>query len=239
MEPAPHILVVDDDRETRELLARFLGQHGCKVLGAAEGREMRQALRSWRVDLVVLDLMLPGDDGLVLCRELRAHSQLPVIMLTAVGEEVDRIIGLEVGADDYLPKPFNPRELLARIRAVLRRTREADAAPAAARGDAACFAGWRLELGARRLLAPEGHEVPLTSGELQLLRVFVERPQRTLSRDQILDLTRGREAVPFDRSVDVQVSRLRRKLERNPSHPELIKTVRADGYVFTAVVERR
>jgi two-component system OmpR family response regulator len=183
--------------------------------------------------------MLPGEDGLSLCRRLRAESDLPVIMLTAMREDIDRIVGLEIGADDYLPKPFNPRELLARIRAVLRRagavtSRGAPSGP----GPALRFAGWRLEPGCRRLVGPDGHEADLTGGEFDLLLAFAERPGRVLSRDQLVDLTRGREAVPFDRSVDSQISRLRRKIESDPSRPALIKTVRSGGYVFTPVVER-
>jgi two-component system OmpR family response regulator len=236
MDTSSHILVVDDDREIRDLVAKFLTRHGCRVTTVADGKEMRRALADRRIDLVVLDLMLPGEDGLSLCRRLRAESDLPVIMLTAMREDIDRILGLELGADDYLPKPFNPRELLARIRAVLRRT-----GAVTPRGEASAslrFAGWRLEPGGRRLVGPDGREAELTGGEFDLLLAFAERPGRVLSRDQLLDLTRGRETAPFDRSVDSQVSRLRRKLEPNPSRPTLIKTVRSGGYVFTPVVER-
>jgi two-component system OmpR family response regulator len=236
METSPHILVVDDDREIRDLVAKFLTRHGCRVTAVADGKEMRRALADRRIDLVVLDLMLPGEDGLSLCRRLRAESDLPVIMLTAMREDIDRIIGLELGADDYLPKPFNPRELLARIRAVLRRT-----GAVTPRGEANAslrFAGWRLEPGGRRLVAPDGREAELTGGEFDLLLAFAERPGRVLSRDQLLDLTHRRETAPFDRSIDSQVSRLRRKIEPNPSRPALIKTVRSGGYVFTPVVER-
>ena len=237
---SPHILIVDDDREIRDLLARFLAKHGYRVEVAADGRAMRKALEEWRIDLVVLDLMLPGEDGLVLCRRLRAESNIPVIMLTAMGEDIDRIVGLEIGADDYVPKPFNPRELLARIKAVLRRAGETPAAAGAAQrdGSALGFAGWRLEPAARRLTAPDGAGVELTAGEFELLVALVEHPQRVMSREQLLDLTRGREAAPFDRSIDVQVSRLRRKIETDPSKPEMIKTVRNGGYVFTTAVER-
>jgi two-component system OmpR family response regulator len=198
----PHLLVVDDDREIRDLL----------------------------------DLMLPGDDGLTLCRKLRADSGVPVLMLTAKGEEVDRIVGLEVGADDYLPKPFNPRELLARVRAILRRAGEGPAPHA--KGPAYRFAGFALEPAARRLTGADGNEVVLTAGEYDLLLALVERAGRVLSRDQILDLTRGRSAGPFDRGVDIQISRLRHKIEANPDDPALIKTVRGGGYVFAAPVER-
>ncbi len=238
MEPMPQILVVDDDREIRDLLARFLARHGFRVETAADGRGLRAVLRDRRVDLVVLDLMLPGEDGLMLCRELRAGSDLPVIMLTAMGEEIDRIVGLEVGADDYVAKPFNPRELLARIRAVLRRTGAVSRTQGGEAKPVLRFAGWQLDPGARTLVDPEGRPVELTSGEFDLLLAFAERPQRVLSRDQLLDLTRGRDAAPFDRSIDVQVSRLRRKIESDPTRPELIKTVRSGGYVFTPAVER-
>ena len=235
---SPHILIVDDDREIRDLLARFLAKHGYRVEVAADGRAMRKALAEWRIDLVVLDLMMPGEDGLVLCRRLRAESSVPVIMLTAMGEDIDRIVGLEIGADDYVPKPFNPRELLARIKAVLRRAGGAPAArPAERDGSALAFAGWRLDHSARRLTAPDGAGVELTAGEFELLVALVEHPQRVMGREQLLDLTRGREAAPFDRSIDVQVSRLRRKIETDPSKPELIKTVRNGGYVFAAAVE--
>jgi len=233
MDATPHLLIVDDDREIRDLLGRFLKGHGFRVTAAADGRAMFEALGDGRFDLVVLDLMLPGEDGLSLCRRLRAESDLPVIMLTAMGEETDRIVGLEVGADDYLAKPFNPRELLARVRAVLRRagsTGRAGEMP----GDAITFDGWRLDLSRRELRRPDGALVPLTAGEFDLLVVLAERPGRVLSREQLLDLTRGREAQPFDRSVDVQLSRLRRKIEADPREPAIIKTVRGGGYVFAA-----
>ena len=239
MENQPQILVVDDDREIRDLLARFLVRHGFRVETAADGKAMWAVLRDRRIDLVVLDLMMPGDDGLTLCRELRGKSDMPVIMLTAMGEDIDRIIGLEVGADDYVAKPFNPRELLARIRAVMRR---AGAVPRAGEGEAPAsvlsFAGWSLDTGGRTLTGTDGQPVELTSGEFDLLLALAERPQRVLSREQLLDLTRGRESSPFDRSIDVQVSRLRRKIEPDPARPELIKTVRSGGYMFTPVVER-
>jgi len=238
MERKPQLLVVDDDREIRDLLAGFLAKHGFRVLTAGDGKEMRRAVADRRIDLVVLDLMLPGEDGLALCRELRTRSDLPVIMLTAMREEIDRIVGLEVGADDYLAKPFNPRELLARIRAVLRRThieaRIRETRPAGVLR----FAGWSLDPLGRRLTASDGREVELTGGEFDLLTVFAERPGHVLSREHLLDLTRGREATAFDRSIDSQVSRLRRKLEPDPARPSLIKTVRSSGYVFTPTVER-
>ena len=239
MEESPHILVVDDDKEIRELLARFLAKHGLRVTTANGGAEMRAALADWRIDLVVLDIMMPGEDGLTLCRELRAASSMPVIMLTAMGEEVDRIVGLEMGADDYLAKPFNPRELLARIKAVLRRAegtpaQAADTAP----GTTLEFSGWRLDLDRRELRGADGVMVPLSGGEFALLAAFATHAGRVLSRDQLLDLARGRDAQPFDRSIDVQVSRLRRKIEPDPKQPALIKTVRGGGYMFTPDVAR-
>jgi two-component system OmpR family response regulator len=234
MSDAPHLLVVDDDREIRDLLQRFLTRHGYRVDVAADGRAMQRLLDHGRFDLVVLDLMLPGEDGLAVCRRLRATTRLPIIMLTALAEETDRIIGLELGADDYLTKPFNPRELLARIRAVLRRVETAE--PRA--GIVWRFAGFRLDPARRELHDPGGAVVPLTAGEHELLLALVARPQRVLSRDQLLDLTKGRAAQPFDRSIDVQLSRLRRKIERDPKAPELIKTVRGGGYVLAVPVSR-
>jgi two-component system OmpR family response regulator len=237
MEPVPHILVVDDHREVRDLVARALTQEGFRVSTAADGRAMRKLLADSRIDLVLLDLMLPGEDGLSLCRGLRAQSDIPIIMLTAKGEEVDRVIGLEMGADDYLPKPFGSRELVARIRAVLRRSH--DRPPPAGPAKAAAsyrFDRWTLETGARTLLREDGVTVPLSTGEYELLLVLAERPQRVLTRDQLLDLTRGRNATAFDRSIDTQVSRLRRKIERDPAQPELIKTVWGGGYIFTPSV---
>jgi two-component system, OmpR family, response regulator len=239
MAKTPHILVVDDDREIRSLVAQLLRKHGFRVTDAADGREMMQVIENGRFDLVVLDLMLPGEDGLSLCRRVRATSSMPIIMLTAMGEETDRIVGLEMGADDYLPKPFNPRELLARIRAVLRRAGGEVPEPTAEdAGSLRVFEGWSLDTAKRELRAPDGTLVPLTAGEYDLLAAIVERPGRVLSRDQLLDLTRGRDAVPFDRSVDVQISRLRRKLETDPKEPQIIKTVRGGGYVFTCEVSR-
>jgi two-component system, OmpR family, response regulator len=236
MERTPQLLVVDDDREIRNLLAGFLTKHGFRVLTAGDGKEMRQVLDDCRTDLVVLDLMLPGEDGLVLCRELRARSELPVIMLTAMAEEIDRIVGLEIGADDYLSKPFSPRELLARIKAVLRRAHGESPALDAESAGILRFAGWGLDQVGRRVTSPDGREVELTAGEFDLLAAFAARPGRVLSREQLLDLARGREAKAFDRSIDSLISRLRRKLELDATRPTLIKTVRSGGYVFTATV---
>jgi two-component system OmpR family response regulator len=236
MPPEPHVLIVDDDREIRDLIARFLEKHGLRVSVAADGRAMGRVLADRGIDLIVLDVMLPGEDGLSLCRRLRAVSDVPVIMLTAMGEEIDRILGLEMGADDYLAKPFNPRELLARIKAVLRRTQAAGSPGHPADGGRVLtFAGYRLDLAQRSLTAADGVLVPLSTGEFDLLAAFAQHPNRVLSRDQLLDLARGRDAQPFDRAIDVQVSRLRRKIG-GPA--DLIKTVRGAGYMFTADVSR-
>jgi two-component system, OmpR family, response regulator len=234
---SPHILIVDDDRELRQLLTAFLTRHAFRVDAAADGRAMHKLLEAARFDLIVLDLMLPGEDGLALCRRLRSTSTIPIIMLTALAEEIDRIVGLEMGADDYLIKPFNPRELLARIKAVLRRTGNASDLFRTA-GNTLAFEGWRIDLAKRELYSPEGVLMPLTGGEFDLLVAFAERPQRILNRDQLLDLTRGRAATAFDRSIDVQLSRLRRKIETDPNQPALIKTVRGGGYVFQPRVVR-
>jgi len=240
-EKSPHILIVDDDREIRELLSRFLDKHGFRCSTAADGRDMRRQLGDAKIDLVVLDVMLPGETGLQLCAQLRAEKQsgiarIPIIMLTAAGEETDRIIGLEMGADDYLSKPFSPRELLARIRAVLRRA-GGQVPVADATGQALLFDGWRIDLNGRRVIGPKG-DVDLSTGEFDLLVALAERPHRVLSRDQLLDLTKGRSAQPFDRSVDVQIGRLRRKIELDPAQPKFITTVRGGGYMFAAKVAR-
>jgi len=235
MTDSPHILVVEDDRDISRLVGRYLRENDCRVSFAADGREMDEQILSRRIDLVVLDVMLPREDGLSLCRRLRARSQLPVLMLTAKGGELDRIIGIEMGADDYLPKPFNPRELLARIRAVLRRTARTPGEPSA---KLMMFRGWRLNAVARSLIDPRGVEVALTSAEFDLLQALCERAGRVLSREQLLDLTQGRSPGAFERSVDILVSRIRRKIETDPHRPELIKTVRSGGYIFTPEVER-
>lgn len=235
-ESSGHILVVDDDREIRDLLSRFLSKYGYRVTAACDGKEMRRALADWNIDLIVLDLMLPGEDGLSLCRDLRARSQIPVIMLTMKGEEADRILGLEMGADDYLPKPFNPRELIARIKAVRRRSAGIVTTSTGNAGALLRFAGWKLDRGFRRLESPGGLVVDLSTGEFDLLVAFAEHPQKVLTRDQLLDLTQGRAEAAFDRSIDMQVSRLRRKVEADHNEPELIKTVRGGGYVLAAEV---
>ena len=233
----PNILVVEDDRETRTLIAKYLRTNACNVATAADGREMTRAMTDHRVDLLILDVMLPGEDGLSLCRKVRAESQVPIIMLTARGEDVDRIVGLEMGADDYMPKPFNPRELLARINAVLRRQQAARNASTIEGASALSFQGWHIDLRLRELRNPEGARVAMTSAEFDLLRTFCERPGRVLSRDSLLDLTQGRNAGSFERSIDVLVSRIRRKIEPDPQEATLIKTVRSGGYVFTPRVE--
>lgn len=237
MDREPHVLVVDDDREIRHLISRFLRNNGFRVDAVADGRMMQDVLAQWKIDLLILDRVLPGEDGISLCRAVRTKSRLPIIMLTLLGSEHDRIRGLEAGADDYIVKPFSPDELLARIRAVLRRVNELPLQSELQRATRLRFAGWTLDRTRRHLCSPDGTAVTLTDGEFELLVAFVEHPQVVLSRDQLLDLARGRAAVPFDRSIDMQVGRLRKKIERNPEDPELIKAIRARGYVFTPSVE--
>lgn len=232
----PRILMVDDDPGIRDVVSDFLGKHGYAVETAGDSREMEMVLERGPVDLIVLDVMLPGEDGLAICRRLAVGDAPPIIMLSAMGEDTDRIVGLELGADDYLSKPCNPRELLARVRAVLRRA-EQRSQPAS--GAAGCeFAGWRLDLVRRELRSPEGVVVNLSSGEFSLLRAFVERPQRVLTRDQLLDFARGPDSDAFDRAIDVQISRLRRKLDDGGNGQDLIRTIRNEGYMFTAKVRR-
>jgi two-component system OmpR family response regulator len=237
MDNRPHILVVDDDREIRELLGKFLERQGLRVSLARDAREARKLWPLARYSLVVLDVMMPGESGLDLARWLRGQSKVPIVMLTAMGEETDRIVGLELGADDYMAKPFNPRELLARIRAVLRRTEGPDAPPEGPEHSLR-FAGWMLDPARRRLLNPEGAEVPLTGGEYELLTTLLERPNRVLTRDMLMDLLHNRQPGPFDRAIDVAISRLRRKLEDDGRNPAMIKTVRGGGYVLATTVER-
>ncbi|MFS8038914.1 response regulator [Xanthobacter sp. AM11] len=236
MLPEYHILIVDDDVELRRLAGKFLRENGLKVSSAQDAREMREALAAETVDLVILDIMLPGTTGLDLCRELRRGSDIPIIMLTARGSDVDRIVGLEVGADDYLAKPFNPRELLARIHAVLRRVRSTGTG-ARTGGPLLRFSGWVLDTRRRELTNPDGAVVDLSTGEYDLLLTFLEHPQRVLTRDQLLDSAKNRTATGFDRAIDIQVSRLRKKIER-PDGPEMVKTVRGAGYFFSPDVER-
>jgi two-component system OmpR family response regulator len=231
---SPHILLVEDDADIRSLVSDFLSQNGFRLSTARDGREMDRLL-DHEVDMLILDVMLPKEDGLSICRRVRSKSSLPIIMLTARGSEVERVVGLEMGADDYLAKPFSTLELLARIRALLRRSRPEGPASSPRRG-ALKFAGWTLDVASRRLLSPEGTRVPLTGGEFDLLVVFCEHPNVLLTREQLLDLTRGRGEAPFDRSIDIQVSRLRRKITAEGATAPLIQTVRAAGYLFTPEV---
>ncbi len=231
---APRIIVVDDDAEIRDLICRSLRPHGFSVAAVADGKALRQILSVEPCDLIVLDLMLPGESGLDICREIGLN--IPIIMLTALGEESDRVVGLEVGADDYLAKPFGTRELVARIRAVLRR---AGGGRAAARTGDFRFGGWTLEVVRRRLISPDGTVIRLTGAEFDLLLAFLEHAQEVLSRDQLSEITKGRLPNVFDRSIDVLIGRLRRKLEPDPREPTLLQTVRSGGYVLSVVVERR
>ena len=237
MDSSPHILVVDDHRDIRDLVGKYLAKHGLRVSTAEGGAAMRRLLKASAVDLVVLDVMMPGEDGLSLCRHLRETTDLPVILLTAMAEETDRVIGLEIGADDYVTKPFNPRELLARIKAVLRRAQSLPPQRRAAPASRLRFGPWTFDPARRELLDTEGTAVPLSTAEFQLLGAFLAHPNRVLSRDQLLDLTQGRAAKVFDRSIDNQVSRLRRKIEADPKKPVLIKTVWGGGYTLAAEVE--
>jgi len=231
------LLVVDDDLGICSLLGRFLREHGYHTLLARNGDEMRGHLERQPVDLIILDIMLPGEDGMTLCRQLRAQSQVPIIMLTAISEEIERILGLEMGADDYLSKPFNPRELLARIKAILRRSRFDDSHQMQEHV-LLRFEKWELDKTARRLRSPDYLEISLSNGEYLLLLAFLERPQQVLSRDRLLSLTRSRSAAPFDRSIDIQISRLRSKIEKDPTNPKFIKTIRGGGYILSTSVER-
>ena len=240
MTTSQRILIVDDDKGIRDLLGKFLQKHGFQSLLAKNGEEMADALQNHSIDLIILDIMMPGEDGMTLCRQLRAQSNIPIIMLTAISEEVDRILGLEMGADDYLSKPFNPRELLARVKAILRRSSQAQTIDEAKPSDHTYFrfADWTLDKTARRLTSPDNLEISLSSGEYTLLLAFLERPQQVLSRDHLLDLTKNRMAGPYDRSIDIQISRLRHKIEEDHKNPSLLKTVRGGGYVLTIAVER-
>lgn len=240
MDQIDHIMIVDDDREIRELAGNFLKKNGLEVTFAADGRQMRSLLEGMKVDLIVLDIMMPGDDGLVLCRELRSgkHRKTPILLLTARSDDMDRVIGLEMGADDYLVKPFVARELLARIKAVLRRTRMLPPNfQVTEPGRQIKFGNWRLDTTARHLLDEEDTIVSLSGAEYRLLRVFLDHPQRVLNRDQLLNLTQGRDADMFGRSIDLLVSRVRLRLREDAREPMYIKTVRSEGYVFTATVE--
>jgi len=237
MSELPHILVVDDDRDIRQLLGEYLEKNGYRATAVADGKVMRRTLEQTHVDLIVLDLMMPGEDGLKLCRELRAKSQVPVIMLTALGDEVDRIVGLEVGADDYLAKPFNPRELLVRIRAVLRRTVHAPRDPSTAEVRAYKFGSWRLDTTSRTLAHENGTTASLSGAEYRLLAILLGHPNRVLTRSQLMELIRGRDLDPFDRSIDVRISRLRQTLGDDGRAPQIIKTVYGEGYVIGVEVQ--
>ncbi len=240
MDKATHLVIVDDDQEIRNLLSNFLKNHGFCVSTAKNGEDFFALLKKESdIDLVILDIMMPGIDGIEICRRLREKSNVPVLMLTAVTDETDRIIGLELGADDYLPKPFNPRELLARIKAILRRTQETSTLGSQkGLGTALTFAGWTLDKATRRLFSADDIEVPLSAGTYDLLVAFLDHPQRVLSRDQLMDITKNRLADAFDRSIDVQISRLRQKLEIDAKNPQIIKTVRTGGYLFTPTVKK-
>ncbi len=238
MEATPHVLVVDDHRDIREGLVRYLRRQGLRASGAADAREARRLLAGHAIDLVVLDIMMPGEDGLALCRELRGRSGVPVIFLTALGEETDRIVGLELGADDYVTKPFSPRELLARIRAVLRRANSLPPARERQEFGRFRFAEWTYDAARRELAREDGLVVPLSAAEGALLVAFLRHPGVVLDREQLLDLARGRELRPFDRSVDNLVSRLRRKLGDDPRRSRFVRTERGGGYAFVAPVER-
>jgi two-component system OmpR family response regulator len=236
MDSQPHIAVVDDHRDIRDLVSKYLAQHGYRVSQAESAAAFRRLMERNGVDLVVLDVMMPGEDGLSLCRELRSTSELPVIMLTAMAEDTDRIVGLEIGADDYLTKPFNPRELLARIKSVLRRVQSLPPQRATPKAREIRFDRWLLNVGRRELVDEGGLAVPLSTAEFRLLSAFLDHAGLVLSRDQLLDLTVGRAADPFDRSIDNQVSRLRKKIEADPKSPALIKTHWGGGYSFSAEV---
>ncbi|SDR49962.1 two-component system, OmpR family, response regulator [Paraburkholderia fungorum] len=235
----PHILVVDDEEDIRSLLTGFFRKHGHEVSVATNGETLFATLEHQRIDLVILDVMLPGEDGFSLCRQLRATSKIPVIMLTAVADHVDRVVGLEIGADDYLVKPFDARELLARVKAVLRRTAQNDTVVSnSPTRPVLTFAGWRLDIAKRELRSEDNTLTILSSNEFDLLLVFAEHPQRVLTRDQLLDMARGSTYEVYDRSIDVQVARLRRKLDTNSDVESVIRTVRGGGYMFTRLVRR-
>lgn len=237
-EQAPHILVVDDHRDIRDPLAQYLKKNGFRAMTADGGSALRQAIKAQAFDLIILDIMMPGEDGLTLCRFLRETTNTPIILLTAVSEETDKIIGLEMGADDYITKPFNPRELLARVKAILRRAQSLPPQREPKAGITYSFDGWEFNSTTRQLSKNGSDDVGLSTGEFALLSILVERPNMVLTRDQLIDLTRGRNAGPFDRAVDNQVSRLRKKIEEDPKNPLLIQTVWGGGYKFAGTVEK-
>jgi two-component system OmpR family response regulator len=232
------VLIVDDDEEIRELLRTYLAGFSIRAETVGDGVAMREAMTRTRFDVIVLDLMLPGEDGLSLCRQLRMTTDIPIVILTARGEAADRVVGLELGADDYVMKPFDPRELVARIHTILRRVRDGSKRETADVQDEWRFEGWSINRVSRQLVTPRQMIVPLSNAEFRLLTVFIERPRRVLSRDQLMDAARGHSAAPFDRSIDLLVSRLRQKLDDDPKDPKLLKTVRGEGYLFDAKVTR-
>tara|TARA_R110002051_G_scaffold7035_3_gene33026 strand:- start:2642 stop:3364 length:723 start_codon:yes stop_codon:yes gene_type:complete len=236
MTETPHILVVDDHRDIRDAISRYLEKNGMRASVACDAVELDQKLATGHFDLIVLDVMMPGEDGLSVCRRLSSDGKPPILMLTALGEDTDRIVGLEIGADDYLAKPFNPRELLARIKAILRRSVRTDTHAGALSGRRIAFAHWQLDTDRGVLRDADGGETDLTTAEFRLLTVLLERPRLILSRDQLLDLTSGRAAQAFDRAIDNQISRLRRKIEKNPARPTIITTVRSGGYCLATDV---
>lgn len=236
MSEPPHILVVDDHREIRDAVTRYLEKNGMRATSAHDAIEMDAKLANGQFDLIVLDVMMPGEDGLSVCRRLSATGTIPILMLTALGEETDRIVGLEIGADDYLAKPFNPRELVARIKAILRRSTKTEVYAGKLSGRRIAFAHWMLDTDSRLLTNEDGERTDLTSAEFKLLTVLLERPRFVLNRDQLLDLTAGRAASVFDRTIDNQISRLRRKIELEASRPRIITTVRGGGYCLAADV---
>ena len=238
MDPSPHILIVDDHKDIRDLVAKYLQLHGLRISKAENAGAARRLIAAGAIDLMVLDIMMPGEDGLSLCRHLREATDIPVILLTAMADETDRVVGLELGADDYLTKPFNPRELLARIKAVLRRAQSLPRSREPSAGQRLAFDRWILAVDRRELVGRDQVAVPLSSGEFLLLSAFLNHPNMVLSRDQLLDLTKGRQAALFDRSVDNQVSRLRKKIERDPKNPKLIQTVWGGGYKLASKVSR-
>lgn len=238
MADEPHILLVDDERDIRDPLAAYLSRNGMRVTKAENAAVARQMLSAYAIDLVLLDIMMPGEDGLSLAGFIRATTKLPIILLTAKSEETDRIVGLELGADDYVSKPFSPRELLARIKAVLRRVQDNGGLVRAPDTDSYGFGPWVLRSGERELVDQEGVAIPLSTGEYNLLHALVTHPRRVLSRDQLLDLSQGRELAAFERSIDNHISRLRKKIEENPSDPKLIKTVWGGGYTLAADVKK-
>jgi two-component system OmpR family response regulator len=238
MQKPTRALIVDDDKEICALLCSYLADFGIEARGVHDGAAMRRAITEQAPDVIILDLMLPGEDGLTLCRQLRANGNVPVIMLTARGEPADRVVGLELGADDYVVKPFDPRELVARVHTVLRRARGDAGLGSGGESERISFEGWTLDVGTRQLTTPRQVVVPLSNAEFRLLWTFIERPRRVLNRDQLMDAARGTSSTAYDRSIDLLVSRLRQKLDDDPRDPKLLKTIRGEGYLFDARISR-